>query len=246
VNQSAAGGPVGDQPSDGHMGLGVVLAAPHPALQRPPLLGLGDGMLHTDPPRGLLLACLLVDGDLFGRRVLGRFGWWGVDLIGKRLGQALVAGVDGDGDGWVLARQVFDPLGLDRGLVVHAAWARRPGPSVRPWPSEMVVVLMVFCCLLPETNARPPSTVRPGPPDLGLGPIQAKVDAFGGGVGEHIRQGVQPHTWHGGDGDATLGQQRPDLVDRAGNGGAVHPIQHRQGLGGSCGRRITRVTSTRS
>jgi hypothetical protein len=44
---SAAGRPVGDQPGDGQVGLGVVLPPPDPALQRPPLLVLGVGMLDA-------------------------------------------------------------------------------------------------------------------------------------------------------------------------------------------------------
>ena len=31
------------------------------------------------------------------------------------------------------------------------------------------------------------------PPDLGLGGVDAQVDPVGGGVGEHVRQGVQSH-----------------------------------------------------
>jgi hypothetical protein len=36
------------------------------------------GMLDADPPGRLLVLCLLVDGDLLGRCVLGRFagGAW--------------------------------------------------------------------------------------------------------------------------------------------------------------------------
>ena len=71
-------------------------------------------------------------------------------------------------------------------------------------------------------------------------------ERFGGGVGEDIRQGVQPHAGGIGGGEATPGQQRSDLVHRAGDGGAVHPVQHRQGLVGSRKRRTTRVTRTRS
>jgi hypothetical protein len=41
--ESAAGGPVRDEPGDGQVGLRVVLATSDPALQRPPLFGLGDG-----------------------------------------------------------------------------------------------------------------------------------------------------------------------------------------------------------
>lgn len=55
---------------------------------------------------------------------------------------------------------------------------------------------------------------------------------MGGGVGEDIRQGVQPHAGGIGGGEATPGQQRSDLVHRPGDGGAVHPVQHRQGLVG--------------
>jgi hypothetical protein len=54
----------------------------------------------------------------------------------------------------------------------------------------------------------------------------------GGGVGDHVRQGVQPHARHVRDGEATAGQQRPELVHGAGDGGAVDPVQHGQGLVG--------------
>jgi hypothetical protein len=60
-------------------------------------------MLDTDPPRGLLLACRLMHGDLLGGGVLARFGGRGVDLVGERLGQALVAAVDRGRDGGMLA-----------------------------------------------------------------------------------------------------------------------------------------------
>jgi hypothetical protein len=43
---------------------------------------------------------------------------------------------------------------------------------------------------------------------------------------------VQPHAGRAGDCEATAGQQRSDLVHRAGDGGAVHPVQHGQGLVG--------------
>jgi hypothetical protein len=67
---------------------------------------------------------------------------------------------------------------------------------------------------------------------LGLGAIQAQLDAAGGGVGEHVGQGVQAQAGLAGDREATGGKQRPDLVDGTGDGGAVHPVQHRQGLVG--------------
>jgi hypothetical protein len=56
------------------------------------------------------------------------------------------------------------------------------------------------------------------------------MDAVGGGVGEHIRQGAQPHPGQFGHREAACGQQRPDLGDRAGDGGAVDPVQHRQSV----------------
>lgn len=52
------------------------------------------------------------------------------------------------------------------------------------------------------------------------------------GVGHHVGQGPKAHAGHAWDGEAALGQQGSDLVDGAGNGGAVHPVQHRQGLVG--------------
>jgi hypothetical protein len=63
---SAAGCPVGDQPGDGQVGLGVVLPPPDPALQHPPLLMLGVGMLDADPLGRLLRARLLPGGQLLG------------------------------------------------------------------------------------------------------------------------------------------------------------------------------------
>jgi hypothetical protein len=66
------------------------------------------------------------------------------------------------------------------------------------------------------------------PSDLGLGPVKAQFDPFGLGVGHHVGQGPKPHPRHAGDGEAALGQQGSDLVDGTGDGGAVHPIQHRQ------------------
>src|SRR6266511_1164332 len=133
------------------MRLGVGLAAAEVALQGSPLLVLGDGVLDADPPRGLPFACLLEGGDRLGRRGLGRWGWWGAHLVGEGLGQAPIAGVHPGGDGRVLPQQVLDALGFDRGLIVHPA---RPSP--------IVVVLIVFCLRLPDTNARRPGRLALG------------------------------------------------------------------------------------
>jgi hypothetical protein len=50
---------LGDQTGDGQVGLVVVVAASDPALQGPPLLVLGIGVLDADPLRGLLVPGLL-------------------------------------------------------------------------------------------------------------------------------------------------------------------------------------------
>jgi hypothetical protein len=47
----------------------------------------------------------------------------------------------------------------------------------------------------------------------------------GGGVGEDVGEGAQPQARAVGDGEPAGGQQRADLADRAGDGGAVHPAQ---------------------
>ena len=105
--------------------------------------------------------------------------------------------------------------------VLRAVWSCiRPGRtaplhSVRPAWSLQVVVLIVFCLRLPDTNPRRPTrwarglltwvwvasmrTCTPQPPRS-----------------EHIRQRLQPHARLAGDG--------------TGDGCAVDPVQHRQGL----------------
>jgi hypothetical protein len=99
----------------------------------------------------------------------------------------------------------------------------------------MVVVLMVFCLRLPETNARRPGRLARGRRTwVSVSSMRSSTPA-GGGVGDHICQGVHPHAGCIGDGEATPGQQRSDLVDCAGDGGAVHPVQHCQGLVGQLG-----------
>lgn len=60
------GGAVRDQTGDGQVGLVVILVASDPALQGPPLLLFGVGVLDTDPFRGLLFAGFLPGHQLFG------------------------------------------------------------------------------------------------------------------------------------------------------------------------------------
>ena len=69
-----------------------------------------------------------------------------------------------------------------------------------------------------------------GPSDLHFGAVQADGDAAGGRVGEQVGQGPQPDAGLSGDGEPAGGQQRPDLMNRAGDRGPVHPVQLRQGL----------------
>ncbi len=119
---------------------------------------------------------------------------------------------------------------LDRGLVVHPAWSYRAGPKGPAWAVADGGGLDRVLLALPGDECPPPDPVGPWPPDLGLGAVDAELDPAAGGVGEHVGQGVQPHAGRVGDGEAALGQQRSDLMDGAGDGGAVNPVQHRQRL----------------
>jgi hypothetical protein len=142
------------------------------------------GMLDADPPGRLLVPCLLVDGDLLSRCVLGRFARRGMDLIGERRGQPPVALVEGDLDMGMLAEQVSDPLGLDGGLIVHPAGPHRATPQ-RPAlligdDGGLDSVLLALA-----RDERPPADpVRPWTADLRLGGVDAELDAAGGGVGD--------------------------------------------------------------
>ena len=84
---------------------------------------------------------------------------------------------------------------------------------------------MVFCFFLPETNARRPAA-RLRAADLDLAAVGPQPDAAGGGVGEYVRQRVQPRAGRGGI--TPPGQQRADLAHGAGDRGPVHAIHHRQ------------------
>jgi hypothetical protein len=87
---------------------------------------------------------------------------------------------------------------------------------------------MVFCFFLPETNA-----LRPGRPARGrrtctFGAVDPQFDALGAGVGEQVFQRAQAYSGTFRDGEAAGRQQRADLADRPGDGGAVHGVQLRQ------------------
>jgi hypothetical protein len=125
-----------------------------------------------------------------------------VDLVGERLGQALVAAVDRGLHGGMLAQQVFDALGLGGGLVVHAARAYRPSPQGAALAVGDGGGLDGVLLLLAGDERPPPRAVGAWPAHRGLGPVNAQLDAVGGGVGEHVGQGVQPHAGGIGDGEA--------------------------------------------
>src|SRR6266567_3964702 len=89
----AGGGAVGHERSDGPDGLGQVRAPAGPALQGPPVLAVGDGVLYADPCRGLGVAGLLPRLDHFRGRVFGGFLRRDADLARVVAAQAAVASV---------------------------------------------------------------------------------------------------------------------------------------------------------
>ena len=103
-----------------------------------------------------------------------------------------------------------------------------PSHSSRPAPSLMAVDLIGVLLLLAGHKRPPPGPVRGGPADLHLGAVDPQLHTFGGGVGEHIGQRAQPQARLAGYREPAGGQQWPDLPDRPGDGGAVHPVEHRQ------------------
>ncbi len=64
--------------------------------------------------------------------------------------------------------------------------------------------------------------------DLHFAAVDAQVNALRAGVGEQVLQCPQPHPRPVGDGETAGRQQRPDLADRSGYGGAVHSVQFSQ------------------
>ena len=160
-----------------------------------------------------------------GALALGWFLRWHAHLIGVIAVQAPVAGVHLGPYIRELLQQVIDAVGAQRGLVVHPAGRICTSARVRPRSSLILVNLMVFCFFLPETNAR-----RPGRPAFGgrtwISLPSSRPDAAGGGVGEYVRQRVQPQAGRGGI--TPPGQQRADLAHGAGDRGPVHAIHHRQ------------------
>src|SRR2546430_12467769 len=109
------------------------------------------------------------------------------------------------------------PSVLTAGLVVHAPGADR---AARQWAAvaggDGRLDRVLF--LLARHERAPAGAVGPGPADLDLGAVQAYGQSFGGGVGQYVSQGEQPYPGRGGE--DSIGQQRADLADRGGDGGA--------------------------
>ena len=121
--------------------------------------------------------------------------------------------------------------------VLTVVWScMRPGRTAPPTASGrarrrgggLMGVLLGFA----GDERPPPRPVGPWPADLGLGDVQAQLDPFGRCRGEHLRQAPKAQAGLAGDREPAPRQQRADLMDGAGDGGAVHPVQHRQGLVG--------------
>ena len=58
--------------------------------------------------------------------------------------------------------------------------------------------------------------------------VHTQGDTLGGGVGDHIGQGGKPYTGPGGE--SAAGQQRADLTNCGGHGGALDFVEQGQGL----------------
>jgi hypothetical protein len=82
--------------------------------------------------------------------------------------------------------------------------------------------------LLAGHERPPPGPARRGAAHLHLSAVDPQLHALGSGVGEHIGQRPQPQPGLARHREPAPGQQRPDLSHRAGDGGAVHAVEHRQ------------------
>jgi hypothetical protein len=105
----------------------------------------------------------------------------------------------------------------------------RPECHVGQRPAALVADLgeLDGVLLLLAGHERPPARpVRLRAADLDLAAVQPQPDPAGGGIGEHVRQGMQPRPGRGGI--SPPGQQRPDLPHGAGHRGPVHPVHLRQ------------------
>ena len=118
------------------------------------------------------------------------------------------------------------PSVLQRGLVVHPAGAEcHVGQGAAPFVADLGELDGVLL-LLAGYERPPPGPARLRAADLDLAAVGPEPDTAGGGVGEYVRQRVQPLAGRGGI--TPPGQQRADLAHGAGDRGPVHAIHHRQ------------------
>jgi hypothetical protein len=113
---------------------------------------------------------------------------------------------------------------------VHPAGAERPGPQGAAVPVGGDGGLHRVLFLLARGEGPAAGLARRGAPDLHFGAVQAEGDAAGGGAGAQVGEGLQPDPGLAGDGEPAGGQQRADLVNRAGERGPVNPVQPGQRL----------------
>ncbi len=158
-------------------------------------------------------------------RVAIQFLRRGADLGGELVGQTPIALVNLGFHRRVLAELLGDALGAHGGLAVHPA-----GPDHAAEQGAALVVaagggLDGVLLLLAGDERLTSGASRARAADLYLGAIDPQADAFCVGVGEHVLQCAQPQPGPVGHREAPGCQQRADLADRVGDGGAVHPIQ---------------------
>jgi hypothetical protein len=126
--------------------------------------------------------------------------------------------------------EVVDAFGAYGGLVVLPAGADGSGPQ-RPavgvgGDGGFDGVLL----LLAGHERSPAGPVWLGSADLDFGAVQADGDSFGCGVGQDVGEVVQALPGRGGE--ASVGQQWPDLADCVGHGRAVYAVERAEGLVG--------------
>lgn len=119
--------------------------ASYPALRGAPLTQSGVCVSGGDPLAGLAVLGLppaVLSGDRSFAGVL-RLAGRSAHLAGELAGKSPVAFAGLGFHAWAEPELLGDALGAHRGLAVHPARPRRPHHRVRPWPSLMVVVLIV-------------------------------------------------------------------------------------------------------
>jgi hypothetical protein len=146
----------------------------------------------------------------------------GADLAGELFGQPEVAGIDLRLHAWPGTELLGDALGAHGGLVVHPAWADQAGQQQAALAvaerGGLDGVLLAFA-----GHERPaPGAVGLRAADLGLGPVEPQLNALRLGIGEDVFERLQPQAGPVGHGETTGCQQRADLADGRGDGGAIH------------------------